>query len=202
MMTTITEEQIGGDTPEQLAPLPPPSIRDAAGGQQALDPIAEEGGEDQQMQDTGNRNTEKEHSESTGARQKDKPVELVGLAPFYSEKLIGSRAFQQYCDSRKETMANQKAAIHFFHTGVRPENLMNDQKISVDHLEKSGTWFNEVLAECGLKEWHIKRHENVMLAKMAIVYKSAIATNKFDTENRKYCLEYNQEEARVIINLA
>ena len=114
MMTTITKEQSGGETPEPLVPLPPPSILGAAGGQQ-LDPIAEESREDQQ--DTSNRNMEEEQSESMGTKPKDKPVELVGLAPFHTEKLIGNRAFQQYCDSRKETMANKKSAIHFFHRG-------------------------------------------------------------------------------------
>ena len=73
MMSTITEEQIGGDTPEQLAPLPPPSMRDAPGGQQLLGPIAEEVEEERQIPETGNRETEKEPPENTGTRKKDKP---------------------------------------------------------------------------------------------------------------------------------
>ena len=66
MMTTVTKEQSGGETPELLVPLPHPSILGAAGGQQ-LDPIAEESREDQQ--DASNRSTGEEQNLDDDAQQ-------------------------------------------------------------------------------------------------------------------------------------
>ena len=98
MMATVTEERgIAEDAPEQLPPLPPPSVREASGGQQSLGTITEEAEEEQQAPETVTKEAEKEPGK-TGTRKKDKPsAEPVGLSPFSSDKLMGSRAFSTYC---------------------------------------------------------------------------------------------------------
>ena len=147
-MATVTREQTGGEAHKLQVPPSNPLVLGAAGGGQQLDPISEEssrteeGREDEQ--DTRNRRTE-ELPGNVGTRPKQKPVKVVGLPPFHVEKLMGLRMFQHYCVSRKETSTNKISAINLFHKGVRPENLMTDQKIYLELLEKTSDWFNEVL---------------------------------------------------------
>ena len=119
-------------------------MREASSGQQSLATITEEAEEGQQALETVTKEAEKE-PRKTGTRKKDKPsAEPLGLSPFSSDKLMGSRAFSTYCEARKETVNNQGAIIHFFHEGVMSENQKNDQRLSANHLEKSSLWFNNI----------------------------------------------------------
>ena len=183
MTTVVTREQAGGEVHELQVPPSNPVVLGAAGGGQQLDPISEEGNRAEEGRE-GDQNTSDRGAEGlsgdVGARPKQTPVKVIGLPPFHVEKLMGLRTFHHYCIPCKETSTNKMSAINLFHKGVHPENLMTDQNISLELLEKTGDWFNEALIEHNLKDWCIKDSEHGMMAKLVIVYKIATAAKKFE----------------------
>ena len=116
-------------------------------------------------------------------------------APFPIDKLINQRAFGHACDIRRENPGSLGKIVMFFHQQVE-DYLQGDQQFIIRTLWKTKGQLNEELEKLGLKDWWVKDSECFIIAKIAILYKSAKVAQKYDHHNRAYCKQYasNAEE--------
>ena len=53
---------------------------------------------------------------------------------------------------------------------------------------------------CGLRKWLIKDTENCLLAKFAVLYKTAKCVQGYDTAQSRFCTQYQKDQAENIVH--